>query len=146
MSALDVLMKAGGDDPLRHAGFHLLLSHPAVCDVSEEKRRAFLLEYFEDGFLGRHRGPREEGPYALGHIFSAWLRDAWPESDVAAEQAKEMLARVIRTGAHQSREIVLLGVLEHLFEEEAFLSLFEDWKDDPALSSTYEEARDLAGS
>lgn len=146
MDALQLMMTAKGDDPLRHAAFDILVGHRDVTsNVSAADADDFILDYFEDGLRGDHSGPRGEGRHVLGHMFISWFDVNWVQDNPNIRRGRDMLARVIGTGDEIAYEVVVLSVLEHLFEDDDISNYFTEWVDDPVLSRAYHEALELSG-
>jgi hypothetical protein len=145
--ALRILMQAQGDDPLRHAAFHLLVSHPELTrGMPDEDADEFVARYFEDGLRGSHEGPRGEGPYLLGHMFVTWYRSRFDQGEGVRHRGRRVLENVLSTAPADVYDIVVLGVLEHLFTDERIARFFAAWDHSPVLGAAYREGLELAGS
>jgi hypothetical protein len=134
------------DDPmLHHLAFHTAFAHPeTVEDLTEEERLAFCLRFLETGLSGRYGESIPDGPYVLGHTVLGWLlrlrESDQPQDRSAIARILSMLETLARTGDESTRDVIVLGILEHALEHEAMRGLFESWAVDPALAPLYEEA------
>jgi len=134
------------DDPLlHHLAFHTAFAHPeTVIGLSEEQRLAICLGFLEVALSGRYGESIPDGPYVLAHTVLAWLRRL-SESDGPADRAAidaivSLLERLARKGDEATRDVIVLGVLEHALEDDRTRELFESWGTDPELAPLYEEA------
>lgn len=140
---------ADSPDPLlNHLAFHTAFGHPeSVPDLEEAERTRIALGFLEAALAGRREG-LPEGRYVYAHEALSWLRSLAHSGDPGDRQTLEalvaMLARIAREGDPETRDVVLLGTLEHAFEDERTRAPFEPWGEDPELASLYEEARRLS--
>jgi hypothetical protein len=140
---------AEASDPLlNHLAFHTAYEHPeSVPDLPEDERKRIALRFLEDALAGRLEG-LPEGRYVYAHTALAWLRalvvDGDPESGRTLEALVDMLARVAREGDAETRDVVLLGALEHAFDDPATRAPFDSWVRDPQLAPLHEEALRLS--
>lgn len=141
---------AASPDPLlNHLAFHTAFSHPGdVSGLDEEERLEICLRFLEAALAGRYGERIPDGPYVLAQTTLGWLRqlrsDERPESRAALDRILAMLERLARDGDDETREVVLLGVLEHAFEDEQTRALFAGWAQSPGLEGLYDEASRLA--
>jgi len=140
---------AGSDDPLlRNLAFHTAYEHPATVDgLAPPERESICLRFLEDGLAGRFGNSIPDGPYVLAHTLAAWLRSETASSDPAPRATVaaivSMLERLARAGDAATREVILLGLLEHVVDEDATREPFEGWRDDPELGPLLAEAERL---
>ncbi len=141
--------RASSDPLLHHLAFHMAFSHPErVSELCEEERLEICLQFLEAGLSGRYGDRIPDGPYTLGHTTLAWLRalseSGGPADRVALAAVLSMLERLARDGDAATRDVIVLGVVEHAFEEEKTRALFAGWASDPTLAPLYEEAARLS--
>jgi hypothetical protein len=134
------------DDPLlHHLAFHTAFAHPeTVIGLTEEQRLEICLAFLEDALSSRYGESIPDGPYVLAPTVLAWLRRL-SESDAAVDRAAidaivSLLERLAREGDDATRDVIVLGVLEHALEDDATRELFANWAADPELAPLYEEA------
>jgi hypothetical protein len=138
------------DDPLLHyLAFHTAYSHPdTVSGLSDEERLDICLLFLEAGISGRYGEAIPDGPYVLAHTVLGWLRVLTesdnPFSQTEARAILRMIECVARRGDPATREVLLLGILEHAFQSQATRALFDEWLADPQLARLYQEAVDLS--
>jgi hypothetical protein len=141
---------ARSDDPLlNHLAFHTALDHPeTVPGLNEDERLEICLGFLEPALAGRYGDSIPEGPYVLAHTVQGWLRrlvDAdGPADRAAVTRILDLLEGVARTGDDAARDVIVLGVLEHVFEDDRLRALFASWEHDPELAPLYEEAERLS--
>lgn len=137
------------DPQLAYLGFHTAFFHPdTVAGLAEPERLERCLAFLAAGLAGRYRDAIPDGPYVLGHTVAGWLRtlaaaDA-PADRSAARAVESMLARTAREGDASTRDVIVLGVLEHVLGDPAVAPLFAHWAGDPALAPLYREGAALA--
>ncbi len=140
------------DDPgLHHAAFHTLLEHPEqVADMPTGERIALVNRFLEGALQGRYSTHLADGPFVFGHTAAGWLRTLARSQDPAerkgAADVVRMLERVAGSGGDQAREVLLLGVLEHVLNDPALRDLLGSWREDPSLAPLFEEGLKLAGA
>lgn len=124
------------DDPLlHHLAFHTAFAHPETVDgLTEDERLEICLRFLEAALSGRYGESIPDGPYVLAHTVLGWLRRL-TESDTPSDRAAvaailSMLERLARSGDPATQDVIVLGILEHAFEDEATRELFESWESD----------------
>ena len=134
------------DDPLLHRlAFHTAYSHPrTVSGLSDDERLEVCLRFLGAGLSGRYGESIPEGPFVLAHTVLGWLRSL-TESGNPSHRAEvapilRMLEHLARRDETATREVILLGILEHAFECDLTRALFETWADDSQLAPLYQEA------
>lgn len=138
------------DDPLlNELAFHTAFAHPhTVPGLDEDERLRICLTFLEAALSGRYGGSISDGPYVLAHTVQAWIRGLSasdrPADRAALEEVLAMIERVARTGDDHARDVIVLGILEHVFEDEELRALFADWEQDAQLAPLYEEAERLS--
>jgi hypothetical protein len=133
------------DPLLRHLAFHTAFAHPGdVPGLSDDERLKICLDFLEAGLAGTFGDSIPDGPYVLAHTTLGWLRQllasGTPTDLAAASTVVSMLERVARAGPPAARDVIVLGVLEHAFEEPQTRAAFAGWADDPELGPLYREA------
>ncbi len=138
------------DDPsLNHLAFHTAFAHPGtVAGLEEDERLDICLTFLEAALSGRYGDAIPDGPYVLAHTVQAWIRrlrasDA-PADRAALERVVAMLERVARAGDDAARDVIVLGILEHVVDDDDLRGVFDGWTHDPVLSPLYREAERLA--
>jgi hypothetical protein len=136
-----------GDPLLNDLAFHTAFAHAdTVPGLEERERLEIVLRFLEQALTGRKEG-LPEGPYVYAHSVLGWLQSLAGSDDPADRETLGavvgMLERIAREGDAATRDVVLLGTLEHAFEQDATRALFDHWADDPDLRPLYEEARQL---
>lgn len=138
------------DDPLlHHLAFHTAFGHPETVDgLEEDERLDLLLHFLDEGLSGRYGESIPDGPYVLGHTVLGWLQQLTASDDPGARNAlarvMQLLERLARQGDPATRDVLVLGILEHAFADDRTRALFEPWASDPELSALYDEARRLS--
>ena len=95
-----------------------------------------------ENFTGRYTPSR----HLAGHALRAWFQRLWrqdPRPEDLLKQIRDLLAEITLDGSYETREAVLLSVLEHLFVDPSVVAFFEDWLRNPTLNDVYHEALDL---
>jgi hypothetical protein len=137
------------DPLLRHLAFHTAFSHPEdVPGLTDEERLGICLDYLEAGLAATFGDSIPDGPYVLAHTTVGWLSQliasGSPSDRAAASAIVSMLERVARAGTPATRDVIVLGALEHAFEDPELRALFAGWADDPELGPLYREGAQLA--
>jgi hypothetical protein len=134
------------DDPLLHnLAFHTAYAHPeTVNGLNEEERLKISLRFLEHALAGRYGDSIPDGPYVTAHTVLDWLsrltESEDPSNRTALTAILAMLERLARSSDDATRDVIVLGVLEHAFEHPRLRALFEQWADDPHLAPLYKEA------
>ncbi len=130
---------------LNYLAFHTAFVHPDdVTGLDERRRLEICIGFFEAALSGNYGDTLPEGPYVLAHTLLGWLRRlarSANAADVAAIAGiMAMLERLVRNGSDATRDVIVLGLLEHAFEDQVTRKLFWHWTTDPVLAPLYEEA------
>ena len=148
---LDTLKEwAESTDPsLHYLAFHTAFAHPDTVQGLDERRRlAICIGFLEAALAGAYADTLPDGPYVFAHTVLSWLRQLartdQPRDARALRAVLEMLERLARSGDPATREVIILGVLEHALEEPRTAELFRHWNDDPILEPLYREALRLS--
>ena len=150
MDARTVRSWMESDNPgLHHAAFHTLLEHPEqVPDMTGGERISLVDRFLEGALQGRYSTHLADGPFVFGHTAAAWLKTLTRSQAAAdregAHDVVRMLERVVKSGDPNAREVVLLGVLEHVLADPEMRGLFGSWREDDVLAPVYEEGLKLA--
>jgi hypothetical protein len=120
--------------------------HRCVFEApTEQEIRDFMRRYLERCLVEDHTNSTyAESPYLAAHSVRAWFSREWGRNRAVAGEIRDWLASICRCGDQRVREAVLLGTLEHLFQDDAIAEYFMTWERDPMLSPLVSEARRLA--
>jgi hypothetical protein len=83
--------------------------------------------------------------YIAGHELVAWFRYLWSHETAPRhllENIKVMLKDLYCSGDRTTADVVVNGVLEHLFESPEIVEFFDEWRSDPALGHAYALAKE----
>lgn len=137
---------ASGDPRLHYLAFHTAFAHAnEVHGLGEQERLDICLAFLEAALSGRYGDDVPDGRYSLAHTTLAWLRQLARDDRKALDALLAMIERVARDGDASTRDVIVLGILEHAFEDDATRALFAAWAHDADLETLYEEAARLAG-
>lgn len=142
---------ASGDPRLHYLAFHTAFSHAdEVSGLGEKERLDICVTFLDAALSGRYGDDVPDGRYSLAHTTLSWLRQLagtdGGDGRSALDTVLAMIERVARNGDASTRDVILLGILEHAFEDEATRALFAAWADDADLRPMHEEAVRLAGA
>ena len=137
------------DPVLNQLAFHTAFEHPSdVDDLGARERLEICLRFLERALAREYGDSIPDGPYVLAHTTLGWLRQLAASGDRAARDELDaiiaMLERVARRGDAATRDVIVLGILEHALAEPGTGALFRQWADDPELAPLYHEAESLA--
>jgi hypothetical protein len=136
------------DREVQGALFDLLFEHSeSIEPLPAEEKNNFFLTYLERCLREDVQGQYVEGRYAAGHSVRAWFQRQWIERQVnkhTLEEIRNMLARLCREGNAELADAIITAILEHLFSNPEIAGFFDEWKNDHALSSIYQEALSLS--
>jgi hypothetical protein len=130
---------------LNYLAFHTAFAHPDdVPGLDKGRRSEICIGFFEAALSGSYGDSVPEGPYVLAHTLRGWLRrlaDSPNAADTAAIAGiMAMLERLARDGSDATRDVITLGLLEHVSEDQDTRNLFQHWTTDPVLAPLYREA------
>ncbi|MEE6179651.1 hypothetical protein [Mycobacterium sp. 050134] len=142
---------SAADPQLRYLAFHTVYVHPGdVPGLSGARRIELCIEFLEEALAGTFGSALPDGPYVWAHTVLGWLNQLSTSKDPNADPAKAailaMLQRLARSDDQRTREVVLLGVLEHAFDDSELRALFDGWASDPELATLHREALRLSGA
>jgi hypothetical protein len=142
---------SAADPQLRYLSFHTAFAHPEdVPGLSGARRIELCVEFLEAALAGVFGSALPDGPYVWGHTVLGWLNKLSISKDSNAGRAKAailaMLERLARRNDPATRDVVLLGVLEHAFDDAQLRTLFDEWASDPDLAPLHREAARLSGA
>src|SRR5947209_4199778 len=111
------------DPSLHYLAFHTAFAHPdTVPGLDERGRLEICIAFLEAALAGAYAETLPDGPYVFAHTALGWLRQLARSdraSDARALKALlAMLERLARSGDPATRDVVILGVLEHAFEDQ----------------------------
>jgi len=140
-----------GDPLLEQLAFHTAYSHPErIPELTDEDRLDICLCFLEKGLAGHYGNRIPDGPYTLAHTTLDWLREVSeldsPSGRRTLAAILSLLERLARNGDPGTRDVIVLGILEHAFEDPRMRVLFAGWMQDTALHVLYKEAAHLAGA
>lgn len=81
-----------------------------------------------------------ESPYLAGHAIVAWIRHLWQQQLKTSDYLvvwKHTLAKLYIQGDEAVRDIVINGIMEHLFQVEDIRFFFNDWRGHAILERAY---------
>ena len=133
------------DPSLHYLAFHTAFAHPdTVPGLDERRRLEICIGFLQAALAGAYGETLPDGPYVFAHTVLSWLRQLARSDQTgdgpALAALLAMLERLARNGDGATREVIVLGVLEHAFEAPQTKDLFRGWKDDPTLAPLYREA------
>ena len=102
-----------------------------------------LKRYFVRCMAENPDGRWSDSGYLAAHGLNIWFRSVWRDENLpktARADLKTWIAEIYRSGDREFRDALLLGALEHMFEDREIREFFSDWKNDPLLSDAYSEA------
>ncbi len=122
-------------------GAYMLIANPSFSKriqppLTKDDYVQFVMEYFERCFPEHPVGDYSHSSYIAGADFVRWFMHFWNESD--AKRAvptvfKDWLRRLYLSGDEHLKDVLVNGILEHLFENRKVLRFFRDWDADPEL-------------
>lgn len=109
---------------------------------------AFILRYYMRCIA---EGPQGEdfvmSRYEAAQTMAGWIKHLWgkrPETDAILQQVAATLKQAYVNGQEEIKQCLVNGVLEHVFEEQDLIALFQDWKQDGRLRGAYDAALEWA--
>jgi len=103
----------------------------------------FHLLYYEECIVHEPDGDWADSRYLAAHSLVNWFKGLWLDQSVDREclrELKRVLEKLYRVGNEDIKTCVVVGVLEHLFEEKAIKRFFTDWAFADDLRAAYLEA------
>jgi len=133
-----------GDLELQGAAFETLTGHPLVGTVDADVANDFLFQYLVAALIAETEPPSVFGlsPYLAGHEIAGLYR-RFRQKGYAPRwlaRMRDELARLYISGDSRRKDVVVNGVVEHIFEEPACRGDFEGWKRHPVLGKAYSDA------
>jgi hypothetical protein len=105
--------------------------------------RQFLFEAVRDDAWNLERLTRIDAAEYVGRLFWHVWKTRPPRADVVLEMRDDLAAACRSTDARHV-DTVVLGLLEHMFQDKQIVAFFSIWRDDPTLAKVFEEACSLA--
>ena len=104
----------------------------------------FILDYYRRCIV---ENPTS-GDYILNRYEAGWEMANWlkalyagqPETSEILLNAENLLKEIYIQGDKETKECIINGILEHVFEEQSMVSLFDNWRKIPQLKIAYDEA------
>jgi hypothetical protein len=130
------------------AAFDVLFEHPEYVDApSEAETTSFYLRYFTRALQEDPASQGLPGPYVMAHSMRAWFERLWrqrPVSEAALLRLRESIADLVRSGNERTRDVLIIGFLEHVLGKADQAAFFAAWEADPILGEVYKTALELA--
>lgn len=102
-------------------------------------------EPFYRGYLERviREGSSSLTRHGAGYEIVKWMTSLSDDASTpksALQGIRDWLASIYLNGSSEERQVLINGVLEHLFERQDIRKLFSDWKRDPVLREAIADA------
>jgi hypothetical protein len=113
-------------------------THPPQPAISETTIVSFFMDY-----LGRvlEEGSESLTRHGAGYEVVRWLLSSLGEKDFERTRSiVTWLGELYKASSSSTRNVIVNGALEHLFEDRRVRRLFQHWRSDPVLTVAYEEA------
>lgn len=143
------LMSLMKDDDLEVQGcVYAHLEAPNALNCVDPPLTSNDWEQFAQSYLGRCILQNPDGEWAHGSFPAAWdsvslVRNIFNRAnsvEADRQNIKRWIENLLRASSGISREAIVTGLLEHVFEEKQILRYFEIWRDDPDFSGAYQDA------
>jgi hypothetical protein len=129
---------------VREAVFGLLFDPPVDTTLPDQRSLdEFFFRHLFDRLRQDVRGDPTSSRYLAADDLRAWFQRLWRQNPRPAEvlaKIRSGLADLVRNGDQETREAVLLAVLEHVFQDSDVVDFFDGWRADPVLRKTFDEA------
>lgn len=82
-------------------------------------------------------------PYLAGHTLAGWIaRIDLKTGNSRVQWWVEWMANFYRSATADTRDVIVNGALEHLFEHRGVRRMFHDWRRDPVLNEAWRAAEE----
>ena len=102
----------------------------------------FLLDYYLASIASTSgSGSQGHSRFEAAQEMRSWLEKLWeqrPETEAMIQRVVQRVTEVFLEGDPAIRNCIETGFLEHVFEREELVTLFEEWKSHPELATTHE--------